>query len=217
MARSQWNLIPEARAIVTLLFLQVCQNNKHQLQTTIRSSKHMLRSRTFTDVLHSHRRVVASFSTRHCQRGPPAPRILAPHSQPSQTPTNPLGLSIASNRAQQLSRHFSASQTQQNNDEMSHGSTAGYGVRKTGAANTLEHRIYIEKDGVPVSPFHDIPLYANEQQTVLNMIVEIPRWTNAKMEVSFYVEDATRKPPGNDAMARTLTDGELLRFRKTSR
>ena len=60
---------------------------------------------------------------------------------------------------------------------------SAYTVRKNGAPNTLEHRIYIEKDGVPVSPFHDIPLYANEQQTVLNMIVEIPRWTNAKMEV----------------------------------
>lgn len=56
--------------------------------------------------------------------------------------------------------------------------------RKIGAPHTLEHRIYIEKDGVPCSPFHDIPLYANEQQTVLNMIVEIPRWTNAKQEVS---------------------------------
>lgn len=58
-----------------------------------------------------------------------------------------------------------------------------YKARKVGAANTLEHRVYIEKDGVPVSPFHDIPLYANEQQTVLNMIVEVPRWSNAKMEV----------------------------------
>jgi inorganic pyrophosphatase len=58
-----------------------------------------------------------------------------------------------------------------------------YSIRKIGAANTLEHRVYIEKDGVPVSPFHDIPLYANEQQTVLNMVVEIPRWTNAKQEV----------------------------------
>lgn len=56
--------------------------------------------------------------------------------------------------------------------------------RKIGAPHTLEHRIYIEKDGVPVSPFHDIPLYANEQQTVLNMVVEIPRWTNAKQEIS---------------------------------
>ena len=59
----------------------------------------------------------------------------------------------------------------------------GYTARKVGPANTLEHRIFIEKDGVPVSPFHDVPLYANEQQTILNMIVEIPRWTNAKMEV----------------------------------
>ena len=64
-----------------------------------------------------------------------------------------------------------------------HSAPGGYAVRKNGAANTPDYRIYIEKDGVPVSPFHDIPLYANEQQTVLNMIVEIPRWTNAKMEV----------------------------------
>ena len=60
-----------------------------------------------------------------------------------------------------------------------------FSVRKVGQPNTLEHRIYIEKDGVPCSPFHDIPLYANDQQTVLNMIVEIPRWTNGKLEVSF--------------------------------
>ena len=59
-----------------------------------------------------------------------------------------------------------------------------YSVRKVGAANTLEHRVYIEKDGVPVSPFHDIPLYANQEQTILNMVVEIPRWTNGKLEVS---------------------------------
>jgi len=58
-----------------------------------------------------------------------------------------------------------------------------YTARRVGAPNTLEHRIYLEKDGVPVSPFHDIPLYANEQQTILNMVVEVPRWTNAKMEV----------------------------------
>jgi inorganic pyrophosphatase len=58
-----------------------------------------------------------------------------------------------------------------------------YTARKIAAPNTLEHRIYIEKDGVPVSPFHDIPLYANDSQTILNMIVEVPRWTNAKMEV----------------------------------
>lgn len=64
--------------------------------------------------------------------------------------------------------------------------TAIYTPRKVGAANTLEHRIYIEKDGVPVSPFHDIPLYANAEQTILNMVCEVPRWTNAKMEVGVH-------------------------------
>jgi hypothetical protein len=60
-----------------------------------------------------------------------------------------------------------------------------YTTRRIGAANTLEHRVFIEKDGQLVSPWHDIPLFANEQQTVLNMVVEVPRWTNAKMEVCF--------------------------------
>ena len=59
-----------------------------------------------------------------------------------------------------------------------------YTARKIAAPNTLEHRIYIEENGKPVSPFHDIPLYANQDQTILNMIVEVPRWTNAKMEAS---------------------------------
>ncbi|GAA5823865.1 hypothetical protein JCM5353_006386 [Sporobolomyces roseus] len=59
-----------------------------------------------------------------------------------------------------------------------------YSVRQHGAQNTLEYRAFVEKDGKVVSPFHDIPLFANEQRTVLNMIVEIPRWSNAKLEIS---------------------------------
>jgi len=60
-----------------------------------------------------------------------------------------------------------------------------YTTRKVGAANTLEHRIYFENEfGKVVSPFHDIPLYADDSKTVLNMVVEIPRWSNAKMEIS---------------------------------
>lgn len=66
-----------------------------------------------------------------------------------------------------------------------------YSVRKNGAPNTMEHRVYIEKDGLPVSPFHDVPLYANQEQTILNMVVEIPRWTNGKLEVSFAITAAT--------------------------
>jgi len=59
-----------------------------------------------------------------------------------------------------------------------------YTARYVNPRFTLEHRVYIEKDGKVVSPFHDIPLYVNEDKTILNMVVEIPRWTNAKAEIS---------------------------------
>ena len=90
------------------------------------------------------------------------------------SPTNP----DPTSRTHLIARHFST--TSPLNKKMA----PSYSVRKIAPPNTLEHRIYIEKDGVPVSPFHDIPLYANEQQTILNMVVEIPRWTNGKLEVS---------------------------------
>lgn len=109
----------------------------------------------------------------------------------------------AHHRSQQISAHFSSSSAAASSSSSSNSpsnmATTGaslptrggydpkaaqqFTARKIGAPHTLEHRIYVEKDGVPLSPFHDIPLYANEQQTVLNMIVEVPRWTNAKQEV----------------------------------
>jgi len=91
------------------------------------------------------------------------------------SPTKPAPVNKIHSRAQQLAGHLHSTPLST--------MASKYTARKIGAPNTLEHRIYIEKDGVPVSPFHDIPLYANEQQTVLNMVVEVPRWTNAKMEV----------------------------------
>ncbi|KAF9577880.1 Inorganic pyrophosphatase [Lunasporangiospora selenospora] len=59
-----------------------------------------------------------------------------------------------------------------------------YTTRVVGAPNTLEHRVFIERNGIPISTFHDIPLVANEAQGTYNMIVEIPRWSNAKLEIS---------------------------------
>lgn len=49
------------------------------------------------------------------------------------------------------------------------------------------YRVYFCDLGGPkgfVSPWHDIPLFANEKEKIFNMIVEIPRWTNAKMEMA---------------------------------
>ena len=98
---------------------------------------------------------------------------------------------IASQRSALISRHlstpsdFSTSPETTPKDRMSYSKAPSeYKVRQIGPKNTLEYRAFIEKDGSPVSPFHDIPLFANEQQTVLNMVVEIPRWTNSKLEVT---------------------------------
>lgn len=46
--------------------------------------------------------------------------------------------------------------------------------------------MFIERtaDHTVVSPFHDIPLFADANNGILNMIVEVPRWTNAKLEIS---------------------------------
>jgi inorganic pyrophosphatase len=96
---------------------------------------------------------------------------------------NPTTSTIANNnvkissRSAQIARHFSGTSLDTEN------MASKFTIRKVAAPNTLEHRVYIEKDGVPISPFHDIPLFADSQQTLLNMVVEIPRWTNAKMEV----------------------------------
>lgn len=119
------------------------------------------------------------------QRAPPPPSsprqsLLSPSTSPSIT------AKISSQRTAQIARHLTSSSVHQSTRGLST-MASQYTTRKVAAANTLEHRVYIEKDGVPVSPFHDIPLYANQEQTILNMIVEIPRWTNAKLEVRRYL------------------------------
>uniref|UniRef100_A0A8C2C8I3 inorganic diphosphatase n=1 Tax=Cyprinus carpio TaxID=7962 RepID=A0A8C2C8I3_CYPCA len=74
-----------------------------------------------------------------------------------------------------------------------------YQTEPRGRANSPDYRIYFRSsDGTCISPFHDIPLYAADQQVCIkhfkprqilfNMVVEVPRWSNAKMEI------ATKEP-----------------------
>ncbi|XP_018316161.1 inorganic pyrophosphatase isoform X2 [Mycetomoellerius zeteki] len=59
-----------------------------------------------------------------------------------------------------------------------------YATVERGALNSTDYRIFFKNDqDVPISPMHDIPLFANEVNKTLHMVVEIPRWTNAKMEI----------------------------------
>lgn len=61
-----------------------------------------------------------------------------------------------------------------------------YVAVERGTRNTTSYRVYFKdtETGQAISPFHDIPLFANEEKNIYNMVVEIPRWTNAKMEIA---------------------------------
>jgi len=63
-------------------------------------------------------------------------------------------------------------------------SSGQYSILEKGAPYSKEYRVYFVGPNGYVSPFHDIPLHADSTQTTFNMVVEVPRWTNAKMEIS---------------------------------
>lgn len=53
-----------------------------------------------------------------------------------------------------------------------------------GSAAGEEVKLYFQKNGHGfINPLNDIPLYADKAAGVLNMVVEIPRETNAKLEL----------------------------------
>uniref|UniRef100_A0A673CQA6 inorganic diphosphatase n=1 Tax=Sphaeramia orbicularis TaxID=375764 RepID=A0A673CQA6_9TELE len=58
-------------------------------------------------------------------------------------------------------------------------------VEERGNPNSLSYRLFFKNaDGNYISPFHDIPMCADEAQNIFHMVVEVPRWTNAKMEIA---------------------------------
>jgi len=61
---------------------------------------------------------------------------------------------------------------------------SAYTTEEFGSEYTTDWKLFIKNEKGIVSPFHDIPLFADKENQVYNMVVEIPRWTNAKMEIS---------------------------------
>ncbi|CAO3664561.1 unnamed protein product [Umbelopsis vinacea] len=53
-----------------------------------------------------------------------------------------------------------------------------YTTRFRGTKNTTSHCRYIEQDGKVVSPFHDIPLVADADKKIFNMIIATNEWLN---------------------------------------
>ncbi len=65
-------------------------------------------------------------------------------------------------------------------------SQSSYKSRQIGERGTKSYRLYIEDANTKqiVSPFHDIPLVSGKDNTHFHVVLEVPRWTNAKMEIN---------------------------------
>jgi len=62
---------------------------------------------------------------------------------------------------------------------------SAYSAKELNKPDTLEYRVFLHgSDGTPISPFHDVPLWADKQNAIANMLVEIPKGTNPKLEIS---------------------------------
>jgi len=81
-------------------------------------------------------------------------------------------------------------------------SVASYKPVSVGSEGTLEFRVFVEKDGKRVSPWHQIPLVANADKKTYHFFCEIPRGTNAKMEI------ATGEDPHNP-IKQDIKNGKL--------
>jgi len=71
----------------------------------------------------------------------------------------------------------------ENNSTIINGTT--YTLTEVGVRNTLDWRMWLERDGNPASFWHDIPIYPNDSNpSIINYVVEIPRWTSGKIEIN---------------------------------
>ncbi|XP_063473006.1 inorganic pyrophosphatase-like [Symphalangus syndactylus] len=60
---------------------------------------------------------------------------------------------------------------------------SGFSTSECAAPFSLEYRVFLKNEKRQyISPFHDIPIYADKD--VFHMVVEVPRWSNAKMEIA---------------------------------
>ena len=54
-----------------------------------------------------------------------------------------------------------------------------------GSAGTESYRLFFrDGTGNVVSPFHDIPMFRDAEKRIFNMVCEVPRFSNAKMEMA---------------------------------
>lgn len=82
-------------------------------------------------------------------------------------------------------------------------------LAEKGAADTLEWSAYFKTGGNEVSPWHNIPLFADEKTNTFNYVNEIPKGTRAKMEVATKVEQNPLKQDVKKGKLRYFTYGDI--------
>ncbi|PYI17539.1 inorganic pyrophosphatase [Aspergillus violaceofuscus CBS 115571] len=66
--------------------------------------------------------------------------------------------------------------------------------------------LYFQRNGQRISPWHDLPLWADRKAEILNMVVEIPRGANAKMEITKEITFNPIKQDIRDGKPREVAD-----------
>jgi len=67
---------------------------------------------------------------------------------------------------------------------MAEQTSSEYSAKEVGKPETLEYRVFLYQGNNAISPFHDIPLWADKSNHIANMVVEIPKTTQPKLEIS---------------------------------
>jgi len=60
----------------------------------------------------------------------------------------------------------------------------GYHTKPVDALGSEDFRLFFYKGTTPISPFHDVPLWVDKEKHIANMVVEIPKGSRPKLEIS---------------------------------
>uniref|UniRef100_A0A914W942 Inorganic pyrophosphatase n=1 Tax=Plectus sambesii TaxID=2011161 RepID=A0A914W942_9BILA len=111
-----------------------------------------------------------------------AASLSPPLQRPSAAPISTARVLPNSSMFRQV-RQASASSTMSTTMTSATTAPSKYTIEERGALFSPDYRCYFKGPEGYISPWHDIPMYADPAKKTFNMFVEIARWNNAKMEV----------------------------------
>jgi inorganic pyrophosphatase len=102
----------------------------------------------------------------------------------SQPTTRTFISKFANNPSTFACRTFASQTKKQAINKMANTPQQSFSSYQVGQPDTLEYRVFFKGSSGPISPFHDIPLWADKNHKIANMVVEIPKGTQPKLEIN---------------------------------